>query len=187
MKKYIRIVAGQFRRTPIEVLEVEGLRPTPDRVRETLFNWLSYFWANDFSQKRVLDVFAGSGALGFEAASRGVAQVHMLELHPRAVASLKALRDKLNATNIQIQAGDAKEALGRLRPNKFDLIFIDPPFGKNWLESLWPMLTDLLETNGFVYIEAEKPVFIPEGYRLLRQDRAGAVHYHLIQIVALQK
>ena len=187
MKKYIRIVAGQFRRTPIEVIEAEGLRPTPDRVRETLFNWLNYFWGGDFAQKRVLDLFAGSGALGFEAASRGVAHVQMVELHPRAVAALKALREKLKATTIDILAGDAKNALKRLNPSKFDLIFIDPPFGKNWLESLWSILPDLLEPNGLVYIEAEKPVFIPDGYRLLRQDRAGAVHYHLIQIVALQK
>lgn len=186
MKKYIRIVAGQFRRTPIEVIEAEGLRPTPDRVRETLFNWLNYFWGGEFSNKRVLDLFAGSGALGFEAASRGVEHVQMVEQHPRAVASLRALRDKLGATAVRIHAGDAAHVLGRLEAARFDLIFIDPPFGKNWLESLWPLLPDLLEPNGLVYIEAEKPVLAPDGYSLLRQDRAGAVHYHLFQIVALQ-
>jgi 16S rRNA (guanine(966)-N(2))-methyltransferase RsmD len=187
VKKYIRIVAGQFRRTPIEVIEAEGLRPTPDRVRETLFNWLNYFWAGEFSNKRVLDLFAGSGALGFEAASRGVGHIQMVEQQPRAVAALRALRDKIGATAVRIHAGDAKEVLARLEAAKFDLIFIDPPFGKNWLESLWPMLPDLLEPNGLVYIEAEKPVLAPDGYSLLRQDRAGAVHYHLIQIVAPQK
>jgi 16S rRNA (guanine(966)-N(2))-methyltransferase RsmD len=82
VKKYIRIVGGQFRRTPIEVIEADGLRPTPDRVRETLFNWLNFFWQGDFQSKRVLDLFAGSGALGFEAASRGVAHVQMVEQHP---------------------------------------------------------------------------------------------------------
>jgi 16S rRNA (guanine(966)-N(2))-methyltransferase RsmD len=187
VKKYIRIVAGQFRRTPIEVIDAEGLRPTPDRVRETLFNWLNYFWGGEFSDKRVLDLFAGSGALGFEAASRGVAHVQMVEQHPRAVAALRALRDKLGATAVRIHAGDAAHVLGRLEAARFDLIFIDPPFGKNWLESLWPLLPDLLEPNGLVYIEAEKPVVVPDAYRLLRQDRAGAVHYHLFQIVALQK
>jgi len=187
VKKYIRIVAGQFRRTPIEVIEAEGLRPTPDRVRETLFNWLNYFWAGEFSNKRVLDLFAGSGALGFEAASRGVGHIQMVEQQPRAVAALRALRDKIGATAVRIHAGDAKEVLARLEAARFDLIFIDPPFGKNWLESLWPMLPDLLEPNGLVYIEAEKPVLAPDGYSLLRQDRAGAVHYHLIQIVAPQK
>lgn len=187
MKKYIRIVAGQFRRTPIEVIDAEGLRPTPDRVRETLFNWLNYFWDSDFANKRVLDLFAGSGALGFEAASRGVSHVQMVEQHPRAVAALRALRDKLDAKAVRVHAGDAMHVLGRLEAARFDLIFIDPPFGKNWLESLWPLLPDLLEPNGLVYIEAEKPVLVPDGYRLLRQDRAGAVHYHLLQIAALQK
>jgi 16S rRNA (guanine(966)-N(2))-methyltransferase RsmD len=187
VKKYIRIVAGQFRRTPIEVIDAEGLRPTPDRVRETLFNWLSYFWGGEFSDKRVLDLFAGSGALGFEAASRGVEHVQMVEQQPRAVAALRALRDKIGAKAVCIHTGDAMQVLDRLEAARFDLIFIDPPFGKNWLESLWPLLSDLLEPNGLVYIEAEKPVLAPDGYSLLRQDRAGAVHYHLIQIVALQK
>jgi 16S rRNA (guanine(966)-N(2))-methyltransferase RsmD len=187
VKKYIRIVAGQFRRTPIEVIDAEGLRPTPDRVRETLFNWLNYFWGSEFSDKRVLDLFAGSGALGFEAASRGVAHVQMVEQQPRAVAALRALRDKIGAKAVRIHAGDAMQVLDRLEAARFDLIFIDPPFGKNWLESLWPLLPDLLEPHGLVYIEAEKPVLAPDGYSLLRQERAGAVHYHLIQIVAPQK
>ena len=187
MKKYIRIVGGQFRRTPIEVIEADGLRPTPDRVRETLFNWLNFFWQGDFESKRALDLFAGSGALGFEAASRGVAHVQMVEQHPKAVAALRALRDKLGAQAVRIHAGDAKHVVGRLEAVRFDLIFLDPPFGKNWLEELWPILPNLLEPNGLVYIEAEKPIFVPEQYDLLRQDRAGAVHYHLIQIAALQK
>lgn len=187
MKKYIRIVGGQFRRTPIEVIEADGLRPTPDRVRETLFNWLNFFWQGEFKGKRVLDLFAGSGALGFEAASRGVAYVQMVEQHPKAVAALRALRDKLGAQAVRIHAGDAKHVAERLEAARFDLIFLDPPFGKNWLEELWPILPNLLEPNGLVYIEAEKPIFVPEQYDLLRQDRAGAVHYHLIQIAALQK
>lgn len=187
MKKYIRIVAGQYRRTPIEVIEAEGLRPTPDRVRETLFNWLNFFWGGEFADKRVLDLFAGSGALGFEAASRGVAHVQMVEQQPKALAALRALRDKIGADMVRIHAGDAKVVLGRLEAARFDLIFLDPPFGQNWLDFLWPKLGDLLEPNGLVYIEAEKSVIVPPEYRLLRQDRAGAVHYHLIQIVALPK
>jgi 16S rRNA (guanine(966)-N(2))-methyltransferase RsmD len=187
VKKYIRIVGGQFRRTPIEVIEADGLRPTPDRVRETLFNWLNFFWQGDFQSKRVLDLFAGSGALGFEAASRGVAHVQMVEQHPKAVAALKALRDKLGAQAVRIHAGDAKHVVERLEAARFDLIFLDPPFGKNWLDELWPLLPNLLEPNGLVYIEAEKPIVVPEQYDLLRQDRAGAVHYHLLQIAALQK
>src|SRR5690554_6979115 len=101
MKKHvIRIVGGQYRRTPIPVPDVAGLRPTPDRVRETLFNWLAYFWGGDFSDKRVLDLFAGTGALGFEAASRGVEHVQMVESDPIALAALRALRTRLNASQI---------------------------------------------------------------------------------------
>jgi 16S rRNA (guanine966-N2)-methyltransferase len=135
----------------------------------------------------VMFLFAGWGALGVEAASSGVAHVQMVEQQPRAVAALRALRGKIGATAVRIHAGDAIQVLDRLEAARFDLIFIDPPFGKNWLESLWPLLPDLLEPHGLVYIEAEKPVLVPDGYSLLRQDRAGAVHYHLIQIVALQK
>jgi len=187
MKKYIRIVAGQYRRTPIEVIEAQGLRPTPDRVRETLFNWLNYFWSGQFADKQVLDLFAGSGALGFEAASRGVAQVQMVENNPRAVTTMRALREKLHADRVKIHAGDAQMVLERLKNSKFDLIFLDPPFGADWITKLWPMLPNLLEPNGLVYIEAENSVSCPEGYTLLRQERAGVVHYHLFQIAALQK
>jgi 16S rRNA (guanine(966)-N(2))-methyltransferase RsmD len=187
MKKYIRIVAGKYRRTPIEVIEAQGLRPTPDRVRETLFNWLNYFWGGQFENKKILDLFAGSGALGFEAASRGASHVQMVENNPKAVATIRALRDKLQADVIRIHAGDAVTVLNRLDAAKFDLIFLDPPFGADWLERLWPGLQNVLEPNGLVYIEAENPVSCPEGYTLLRQDRAGVVHYHLFQIAALQK
>ncbi len=187
MKKYIRIVGGEYRRTPIEVLDQPGLRPTPDRVRETLFNWLNYFWGGEFADKQVLDLFAGSGALGFEAASRGVQHVQMVERNPKAAAALRALRDKLGADAVRVQACDAETTLGRLEAARFDLIFLDPPFGSDWISRLWPVLPDLLQPHGLVYIEAEAPLTIPEGYKLLRQDRAGAVHYHLVQIAALQK
>jgi 16S rRNA (guanine(966)-N(2))-methyltransferase RsmD len=187
MKKYIRIVAGQYRRTPIEVIEAQGLRPTPDRVRETLFNWLNYFWSGQFKDKQVLDLFAGSGALGFEAASRGVAHVQMVENNPRAVTTLRALREKLHADMVKIHAGDAQGVLANHQNSKFDLIFLDPPFGADWITKLWPLLPNLLEPNGLVYIEAENSVSCPEGYTLLRQERAGVVHYHLFQIAALQK
>lgn len=187
MKKYIRIVAGQYRRTPIEVIDAQGLRPTPDRVRETLFNWLNYFWGGQFHNKQVLDLFAGSGALGFEAASRGAPHVQMVENNPKAVAALRVLRDKLHADAVRIHAGDAMVVLKRLEASKFDLIFLDPPFGADWLSKVWPALPNLLEPNGLVYIEAENAISCPEGYTLLRQDRAGAVHYHLFQIAALQK
>src|SRR5690606_3927346 len=109
--KYIRIVGGSYRRTPIAVIDAPGLRPTPDRVRETLFNWLTHLWQGEFADKHVLDLFAGSGALGFEAASRGAGQVVMVETDRRTVQALRALRDKLGAQAVQVRPGDALVAL----------------------------------------------------------------------------
>lgn len=187
MKHCIRIVGGQYRRTPIPVPDAPGLRPTPDRVRETLFNWLAHLWDRDFSGKRVLDLFAGSGALGFEAASRGVAHVQMVESDKRAIAGLRALRDKLKADAVRIHAGDAMTALGRMDASRYDLILLDPPFGQGWLERIWPALPGLLDEGGLVYVESEQPVAPPPGFDSLRQDKAGAVHYHLMRFAAPQK
>jgi len=181
MKHRIRIVGGQYRRTRIPVPDVLGLRPTPERVRETLFNWLTHLWARDFSDKRVLDLFAGSGALGFEAASRGVAHVQMVESERRAVASLRALRDQLKADTVRIHAGDALSALARMDAARYDLILLDPPFGQGWLDRLWAQLPGILTGQGLVYVESEQALVPPPGFTCLRQDRAGAVHYHLLQ------
>lgn len=188
MKKHVvRIVGGDYRRTPIPVIDAAGLRPTPDRVRETLFNWLGHFWAGNFSQKRVLDLFAGTGALGFEAASRGVAHVQMVESHPAAIAALRALRSKLKAENVRIHAGDARVALQRLAPAGFDLVMLDPPFAQGWLDELWARLTPVLADQGLLYIEAESPVLPPAQFEILRQSRAGNVHFHLLGFAATQK
>ena len=181
MAKYIRIVGGEYRRTPIDVPDIEGLRPTPDRVRETLFNWLHHLWQGEFADKQVLDLFAGSGALGFEAASRGVAHVQMVETQAKAVASLRKLRDKLGATNVRIHAGDAKHTLTRLDNTRFDLIFLDPPFHKQWFPGLLDDVRPLLNSHGLVYAESESSIVAPENYIALRHGRAGAVHYQLIQ------
>lgn len=181
MRKYIRIVGGQYRRTPISVPDTPGLRPTPDRVRETLFNWLNHLWQGEFAGKQVLDLFAGSGALGFEAASRGVAHVQMVEADPKAVAALRSLRDKLKSHAVRIHAGDAKQALSRLENARFDLICLDPPFGAGWFPALLTEIYSLLNTGGLVYAESEQTLTAPEGYIALRQGRAGAVHYQLFQ------
>ncbi len=182
--KYIRIVGGTYRRTPITVIDAPGLRPTPDRVRETLFNWLRHFWHGDFAGKRVLDLFAGSGALGFEAASRGAAHVQMIESDKRAVQAMQALRDKLGAQAVQVRSGDALAALRAARG--YDLVFLDPPFGQGWPARIWPLLPAALAPGALVYIEAETALEAPSGFELLRQDKAGAVHYHLLQFAALQ-
>jgi len=188
MKKHlVRIVGGDYRQTPIPVIDAPGLRPTPDRVRETLYNWLQHLWARDFSDKRVLDVFAGTGALGFEAASRGAAHVRMIESHPAAVAALRSLRAKLGATQVAIEPGDASQVLARLQGGAYDLILLDPPFGQNRLEPLWDRLSSLLAPAGLVYVENEAPIGPPHGFELVRQSRAGHVHFHLLRFAATQK
>ena len=179
--KYIRIVAGRYRRTPIAVPHLPGLRPTPDRVRETLFNWLNHFWHGAFTDKKALDLFAGSGALGFEAASRGMSHVQMVEHNKSAALALHALRNKLKCDAVHIYTGDALQALHHLHACRYDLILLDPPFGQQWLPTLWPLLSPVLAPNGLVYIEAEVPLSAPDYFHKLRQGRAGAVHYHLMQ------
>lgn len=188
MKKHVvRIVGGDYRKTPIPVVNAEGLRPTPDRVRETLFNWLHHFWNGDFSKKRVLDLFAGTGALGFEAASRGVAHVQMVETNGAAVAALRVLRSKLGADAVRIHAGDARQVLKRLNSAPFDLLMLDPPFGLGWLDGLWDRLPSVLADDGLLYIESEGAIEPPEGYCILRQSKAGSVHFYLLRFAAMQK
>lgn len=179
--KSIRIVAGQYRRTPIAVPDVPGLRPTPDRVRETLFNWLNHLWAGEFTDKHVLDLFAGSGALGFEAASRGVAHVQMVEQDKTAVAALRTLRDKLKADMIRIHTGNAMQVIERMDASRFNLILLDPPFTQGWLPKLWPYLPGILTEGGLIYVESEAALPAPEGFEIVRQDKAGAVHFHLLR------
>lgn len=188
MKKHnIRIVGGDYRRTPIPVIDAPGLRPTPDRVRETLYNWLQHLWGGNFADKRVLDLFAGTGALGFEAASRGAAHVQMVENNPQAIAALRALRTKLGANSVRIHAGEAQMVIDRLNATPFDLILLDPPFGQGWLDKLWGQIAAALAPQGLLYVESEAPVFPPPEFETLRQGKAGNVHFHLLQFAALQK
>ena len=188
MKKHvIRIVGGQYRRTPIPVPDVTNLRPTPDRVRETLFNWLTYFWDGDFADKRVLDLFAGTGALGFEAASRGVQHVQMVESNPAAIAALRTLRTKLNASHIRIHAGDAMHVLTRLRAQPFDLVMLDPPFAQGWLDRIWQPLHAVLAPDSLVYVESETHITLEPPFTLLRENKAGHVHFYLLRFDAMQK
>ncbi|PLC50346.1 16S rRNA (guanine(966)-N(2))-methyltransferase RsmD [Pollutimonas subterranea] len=188
MKKHVvRIVGGDYRRTPIPVVDATGLRPTPDRVRETLFNWLHHLWGGDFSQKRVLDLFAGTGALGFEAASRGVAHVQMVENNPAAVAALRTLRSRLDAQSVRIHAGSALTVLDRANDTPFDLVMLDPPFDCGWLERLWDKMPSVLVPGGLLYIESEAAAHPPAQFDILRQSRAGHVHFQLLRFAALQK
>lgn len=188
MKKHmIRIVGGEYRRTPIPVVDAAGLRPTPDRVRETLYNWISHFWGGDYGDKRVLDLFAGTGALGFEAASRGAAHVQMVESNPVALAALRALRNKLNALQVRVHAGDANRLIDRLDDARFDLVLVDPPFGQDRLTPLWAKLPQVLSPDGLLYIEAENPIEPPPEFEVLRSSKAGHVHFQLLKFAATQK
>ncbi|MGB6243178.1 MAG: RsmD family RNA methyltransferase [Castellaniella sp.] len=189
MKKHqIRIVGGQYRKTPIPVPDGDHLRPTPDRVRETLFNWLSHFWDGEFAGRRVLDLFAGTGALGFEAASRGVALAQLVERAPVALAGLRAVQSRLQAPAIRIHAGDALAYLQSLPAPSFDLLTLDPPFGGDWLTRVQPLIQRALLPGGLLYLESGTPLDdTPADCELLRQGRAGHVHYALLQFAAMQK
>jgi 16S rRNA (guanine(966)-N(2))-methyltransferase RsmD len=179
----VRIIGGQWKRTPLTVLSAEGLRPTPDRVRETVFNWLGHLRDGNWALLRCLDLFAGSGALGFEAASRGAAQVLLVESHTPAVRQLEAAKDKLRAEQVQILRAEKLAAGG----NRFDLIFLDPPYHQDWLARMVPLCERLMDAGGLLYLEAEQALeedALPEwlsGWQLMRADRAGSVFYHLLQ------
>jgi 16S rRNA (guanine(966)-N(2))-methyltransferase RsmD len=185
--RQVRIIAGQWKRTPLPVPDVEGLRPTPDRVRETVFNWLEHLQQRSWRGRHCLDLFAGTGALGFEAASRGAESVLLVESDPRAIQRLEATRDKLAATNVRILRGDAAQLLAR-QTQKFHLIFLDPPYSEERLPALLPRCRDLLAPGGLVYAESDQPFIGPEAdewmgaWKVVRLDKAGTVHFGLFAL-----
>lgn len=176
----IRIIGGQWKRRQIRFESIEGLRPTPDRVRETLFNWLMY----EVGGARVLDVCAGSGALGFEALSRGAAYCHFVEPDRKQVLALKTALSMLGATDrAQIIPTTAQKALERLE-GPFDILFLDPPYSLNLWQSLAIPCDTLLSPNAWIYVEADRPVEqlgLPAHWHLHRQTQAGSVHASLFQ------
>ncbi|RQS05362.1 16S rRNA (guanine(966)-N(2))-methyltransferase RsmD [Burkholderia sp. Bp9002] len=179
----IRIIGGDWKRTPLAVLDLDGLRPTPDRVRETLFNWLG----QDLDGQRCLDLFAGTGALGFEAASRGAANVVMVERHPRAAQQLRAIKDKLGARTVEVAEADALRLAAGLTPGAFDVVFLDPPFGDAAVLARAIALTaPLVAPGGALYVEtgdALDPAAHDAlaGWQVVKHGKAGAVHYHLLR------
>jgi 16S rRNA (guanine966-N2)-methyltransferase len=191
----VRIIGGQWKRTPLAVADAEGLRPTPDRVRETLFNWLTHLLDGHWQDVACLDLFAGTGAMGFEAASRGAAQVTLVESHPVALRQMQLSREKLRAQQIEIVRGDAlsvARTLTERQDQRFDLIFLDPPYQQNWLPKVLPICELLLKTGGMVYAEAEFPLTDePEPdwlaqWDIIRADQAGVVYYHVLQRKQIQ-
>jgi 16S rRNA (guanine(966)-N(2))-methyltransferase RsmD len=191
----VRIIGGQWKRTPLAVPDAQGLRPTPDRVRETVFNWLNHLLEGDWQNRHCLDLFAGSGALGFEAASRGAASVTMVETNSTAIRHLETAKEKLKAGQVRILRTDALSALqGTARAashpgQKFDVIFLDPPYHQGWLAKILPACMSILAEDGLVYVEAEEPLTmesVPEwlhGWDVIRSDKAGVVFYHLLKSI----
>ena len=173
----VRIVGGEFRRRVLRFPDSEGLRPTPDRVRETLFNWLG----QELDGWHCLDLFAGSGALGFEAASRGAARVVMIEKAPRVLAALQENHELLHKPPaVEIVRGDALQYLSSSRL-KFDLIFVDPPYHQGWIARLEPLLDAALHADGALYLEAENEIETLGAWQTVRRGKAGEVHFHLMR------
>lgn len=189
----LRIIAGAWRRLQLPVAPVEGLRPTPDRVRETVFNWLG----QDCTAWAVLDLFAGTGALGFEAASRGASSVRLVESNRLVASQLQKNREFLlskwtadlgAAPKIQVEQGDALASLKRLATagEQFDLLALDPPFHSDWLNKALPLVPAVLKPGGLVYIEWHEDLQAQLGqFDALRHLKAGQVHAHLFALPAV--
>jgi len=183
--RQVRIIGGAWRRTPIPVADVPGLRPSPDRVRETLFNWLAHL-RPDARSLRGLDLFAGTGALGFELASRGAVRVVLVEQQPQLLQMLRDLRAKLDAGCVEIVAGDALAVAAALPRAGFDIVFLDPPFAAGLLWPAVDAVRPLLAEAGLIYAEADAPIgpsqAAAHGLLPLRAARAGRVCFHLLQL-----
>ncbi len=181
----IRIIGGQWKRTPIPVPDAPGLRPTPDRVRETVFNWITHL-RPDFSTLRGLDLYAGTGAMGFELASRGAARAVLVERAPALVTQMRALQQKLGATQIEVLAGDALATAQRLPAASFDVVFLDPPYSARALPPALAAVQRLLAPGALVYAEDAAPLTDERaaelGYSIVRADKAGAVCFHLLAL-----
>jgi 16S rRNA (guanine966-N2)-methyltransferase len=188
----VRIIGGAWKRTPLPVLDALGLRPTPDRVRETVFNWINHQLGGDWDQADCLDLFAGSGALGFEAASRGARSVTMIDSHTPVVRQLDAIKAKLKADTVTALRADALAAAQDLgaRGKRFDLVFLDPPYQQDFLAKTLPLCRQLLKEGGLVYAESGAPLPFGDAdqpdwlgdWELLRADKAGMVCFHLLKL-----
>lgn len=177
----IRIIGGLWKRTRLPVADKPGLRPTPDRVRETLFNWLG----QDLTGWRCVDAFAGTGALGFEAASRGAADVLLVEQDAGLVAQLRGTQARLQAAAVKVERGNGLTALARLAPGSVDLVFLDPPFDADIHARALGAAAAALSPQGMLYLEAparwDDEKLAGLGLAVHRHLKAGAVHAHLLR------
>jgi 16S rRNA (guanine(966)-N(2))-methyltransferase RsmD len=180
----VRIIGGDWKRTKLQVADKPGLRPTPDRVRETLFNWLG----QDLTGWRCLDAFAGTGVLGFEAASRGAKDVQLVEQDAALVAQLWRVQTQLKASAVQVTRGDGVAVMRHALAGSLNLIFIDPPFDSSVFDAAVLAAAKAVASGGFVYLEAPKKwtdeQLQPMGLQVYRHLKAGMVHAHLLKPLA---
>ena len=177
----VRIIGGRYKRTPVPVAQRPGLRPTPDRVRETLFNWLG----QDLTGWHVIDAFAGTGVLGIEAVSRGASRVQAFEQDAELVRRIEAMRDKLQAQALSVVRGDGLSLLRGAPPASAQLVLLDPPFEANLWAPALQAAAQALADPGYIYLEAnrawrDEDGLLDLGLQVHRQGKAGAVHFHLI-------
>lgn len=173
----LRIIGGEWRRRVLRFPDALGLRPTPDRVRETLFNWLG----QDLTGLTCLDLFAGSGALGFEAASRGAERVVLVENNAQVAEALGSnIRLLAAADRVELVRQDALK-FASSTPHAFDVVFLDPPYRLGWVEKLGPVLPRLLKDDAVIYAEAEIPLDGIGEWKTERSGRAGQVYFHLMR------
>ena len=181
MKNQLRIIGGEWKRRQLPFASIEGLRPTPDRVRETLFNWLMW----DIQNAQVLDICAGSGALSFEALSRGAAQVVMIEPNRTQAAFLTDNLQLLKVTSqhAKLKVATAQQTLPTLKQS-FDLVFLDPPYSLDLWEELARLADPFIKDRAFIYVEADRELNqlkLPASWQQIKQSKAGTVRAGLYQ------
>lgn len=181
----VRINAGEWRSRVLKFPDIEGLRPTPDRVRQTVFNWLG----QDLSGQHCLDLFAGTGVMGFEALSRHAKSAVLVELAKPALTALAINKQMLQADHAHIVSQDALQFLARKPSQQYDIVFCDPPYHKGWLAQILPLLKPHLSANALVYIEAEFALdsdvnlvsHLTNDWVIEKQKKTGSVFYHLLR------
>lgn len=179
----LRIVAGKWRSRLLPIPDVDGLRPTSERIRETLFNWLG----PGIHGKRCLDLYAGTGALGLEALSREAASVVFVERSAQALAALRNSIETLDADGAELVQTDAVAYVRGSNAESFDIVFLDPPFADNSIDDLCRLIAEqrLLRPAGYVYIEQDRQAplpDLPEGWQIMKSKTAGNVRYSLIGV-----
>ncbi|MDO9234026.1 MAG: 16S rRNA (guanine(966)-N(2))-methyltransferase RsmD [Methylotenera sp.] len=172
----VRINAGEWRSRLLKFPEAEGLRPTPERVRQTVFNWLG----QDLTGLNCLDLFAGTGVMGFEALSRNAKSTVLVEKTPVVYKAILENKTTLQASNAQVLNADALSFIAK-NQQLFDVVFLDPPYNQGWLDKVLPLLPAHLTKDALVYVEAEYAIKPTDAWQVVKQSKAGNVFYHLLK------